>query len=74
MVKYLIYLRDVVVDTSKRGKKATLVKKEISIPAKSFNLKNLIELEQFIRNPKYSFSLRPDKKGGLYVAVAEIEK
>ena len=70
------YLRDMP-EFEKSNEKETLkavVKKELAIPAKTFGVKELKELEAFIRNPKYSFSLKPGKKGGLYVAVSEIEK
>ncbi len=69
------YLRDiseVVIETNKKVKEKA--KKEIILPAKTFGLKELKELETFIKNPKYSFSLKPGKKGALYVAVSEIEK
>ncbi len=49
-------------------------KKAMVLPAKTFGLKELKELERFIKNPNYTFSLKPGKKGGLYVAVSEIEK
>ncbi len=70
------YLRDMP-EFEKIAKKETLkavVKKELAIPAKTFGVKELKELEAFIKNPNYSFSLKPGKKGGLYVAVSEIEK
>lgn len=71
-----IYLRDIL-ELEKIEKKEvvkTTAKKEVVIPAKKFGLKELKELETFIKNPNYSFSLKPDKKGGLYVAVSEIKK
>ena len=40
----------------------------------SFGVKDLIQLEQFIKNPNYSFSLKSAKKGGLYVALEQIQK
>lgn len=49
-------------------------KKEIKIPAKSFGIKDLIKLRDFIHNPNYSLSLKPDKKGGVYVALEQIQK
>ncbi len=70
------YLRDIP-EFEKLDQKETLkavVKKEVAIPAKTFGVKELKELEAFIKNPNYSFSLKPGKKGGLYVAVSEIEK
>src|SRR3989344_1824575 len=50
-----------------------LRKQEIKIPAKSFGIKDLIKLKDFIHNPKYTLSLKPDKKGGLYVALEQIQ-
>lgn len=67
-----IYLRDVGKDEILKQKPAVAVKKEIVIPAKKFSINDLQELEKFIHNPHYSFSLKPDKKGGLYVAVSQI--
>lgn len=70
------YLRDIPELKKKEEKEKIVhvVKKELAIPAKTFGLKELKELETFIKNPNYSFSLKPGKKGGMYVAVSEIKK
>ncbi len=68
------YLRDIEVVEKVVQQKPVAVKKEIAIAAKKFTIKDLKELEKFIHNPNYTFSLKPDKKGGLYVAVAQIQK
>ena len=70
---YLRDLPEVIHETKKKVVKEE-VKKDIALPAKSFGLKELKELETFIKNPNYTFSLKPGKKGGLYVAVSEIKK
>lgn len=49
-------------------------KKEIKIKASSFGIKELMVLREFINNPNYSLSLKPDKRGGLYVALQQIQK
>ena len=49
-------------------------KKEIRIPAKSFGINDLVKLKDFIHNPDYSLSLKPDAKGGLYVALKQVQK
>lgn len=49
-------------------------KKEIKIKASSFGMKELIALRGFINNPNYSLSLKPDRRGGLYVALEQIQK
>ena len=49
-------------------------KKEIRIPAKSFGMDELIKLKDFIHNPNYTLSLKPDEKGGLYVALKQVQK
>ena len=54
--------------------KNILVEKDLKVPAKNFGLKELKELESFIKNPGYSFSLKPGKKGGLYVVGTQIQK
>lgn len=49
-------------------------KKEIRIKAKDFGIKDLLALKDFIHNPNYQLSLKPDSKGGLYVYLREITK
>lgn len=49
-------------------------RKEIRIPAKSFGINDLVKLKDFIHNPDYSLSLKPDEKGGLYVALKQVQK
>lgn len=46
-------------------------KSEINIAAKSFNLKDLIKLKDFIQNPNYSLSFKTNSKGGIYVSLSE---
>lgn len=49
-------------------------KKQIKIAANKFDLKDLILLKDFLYNPDYSLSLKPDSKGGLYVTLQQIKR
>ncbi len=53
----------------KTNKKAVLKK---GAKATSFS-KDLTRLQKYIKNPKYALSLKPNRKGGVYVALNEIE-
>jgi len=68
------YLRDIPQLESITQKQTTVVKakKDMLLPAKTFSVKELKKMEAFIKNPNYSLSLKPGKKGELYVAVSEI--
>lgn len=69
------YLRDIPQlesDIQKQGAPVK-AKRDILLPAKTFSVKELRKMEAFIKNPNYSLSLKPGKKGELYVAVSEIE-
>ncbi len=69
------YLREMNLPQEKKQQVAkTPSKKEIRVKASSFNVKDLVKLKAYIQNPNYSLSLKPDKKGGLYVALSEIQK
>ncbi len=70
------YLRDIPGFEKEEEKEVVkvAVKKEIKIKAQTFGLRELKEWEAYIKNPNYTFSLKPGKKGALYVAIAEIEK
>ncbi len=67
------YLRNIPRLEKTTNQKIDKPKKELLIPAKSFGLTELKQLKKFIKNPDYSFSIKPGKKGGLYVAVSEIQ-
>lgn len=67
------YLRDTPEIVEKKPEKMKMTK-DIAIKAKSFSLRELQQWEKYIKNPNYSFSLKPDKKGILHVAVSEIQK
>jgi len=69
------YLRDIPEFEESQEKEAEkiTIKKELAIPAKTFGLKELRTLETFIKNPNYSFSLKPGRKGGIYVIISEID-
>lgn len=72
------YLRDICLPKiEKRSIKLfqkSTEKKEVKIKASSFGIKELVNLRGFINNPNYSLSLKPDKRGGLYVALEQIQK
>lgn len=46
-------------------------RKAIKIKASSFGMKELMGLRAFINNPNYSISLKPDRRGGLYVSLEQ---
>jgi hypothetical protein len=48
------------------------LEKSVSIPI--FGLNDLVKLQTFINNPKYSFVLKPGKKGGFNVSVGQVQK
>jgi len=67
-----IYQREVYLPKTiqKVNKKAAL-KKKVNLDT---NLsKDIAKIERYIKDPKYDLSLKPNKKGGLYVALNEIE-
>ena len=55
---------------SLKVRKKAILKKD----AKATNFsKDLVKLQKYIKNPKYALSLKPNNKGGVYVALNEIE-
>lgn len=56
----------------KKHAKAT-AKNEAIKTSKSFR-KDLAKIEKYLKNPKYALSLKPNSKGGLYVALNEIKE
>lgn len=72
------YLRDIVLP--KTHKKQTMLlekaisKNEAKLKAKLPHIQDSLKIKNFIKNPNYSLSVRPNKKGGLYVAVNKIEQ
>jgi hypothetical protein len=72
------YLRDIVLP--KTHKKQTLLlekaisRNEAKLKAKLPHIQDSLKIKNFIKNPNYSLSVRPNKKGGLYVAVNKIEE
>ncbi len=49
------------------------VTKELMLPAEKFGLNELKEMETFMANPNYTFSLKPGKNGALYVVISEVK-
>lgn len=68
---YLRDLPELTLETKKRVIKQE-IKKDITTE-KTFGLKELKKIETLIKNPNYSFSLKPTKTGGLYMAISEIK-
>jgi hypothetical protein len=72
------YLRDIVLP--KTHKKQTMLlekalsKNEAKLKAKLPHIQDSLRIKNFLKNPNYSLSLKPNKKGGLYVAVNKIEQ
>ena len=67
-----IYQRDLYLPIIKITHRNAILKKEAKVKS-GLASKNLIKLQGYLKNPKYALSLRPNKKGGLYVALNEIE-
>jgi len=44
------------------------------IPAKSFDIKDLMKLKDFIHNPNYTFAFKINEKGGINVALEQIKR
>ncbi len=47
--------------------------KDESIPAKSFDIKDLMKLKDFIHNPNYTFSFKVNERGGINVIFWQIK-
>ncbi len=73
-----IYLRAIVLPKKHKLKTKKLEKaileNEAKLKAKIPLLKDSTKIKNFLKNPNYSLSLKPNKKGGLYVAVNKIEQ
>ncbi len=69
------YLRTMPLEKKqKHSVKKQSVKQEVDAKEPSFALGDLIKLEKLISSPKYSFSLKSQRKGGLYVALTQNKK
>lgn len=44
------------------------------IPAKSFDIKDLMRLKDFINNPDYTFAFKINEKGGVNVALEQVKR
>lgn len=73
-----VFLRDIVLlKTDKSNVKLfgkALSKNEAKLKVKLPLIQDSIRIKNFIKNPNYSLSLKPSKRGGLYVAVNKIEQ
>ena len=67
-----IYQRDVFLPAVKKTHGYAVLKKETKVTSGHIS-KDLIKLKRYLRNPNYALSLKPNKKGGLYVALNQIQ-
>ncbi len=44
------------------------------IPAKNFDIKDLMRLKDFINNPNYTFAFKVNEKGGINVALEQVKR
>jgi hypothetical protein len=66
------YLRDMYLPTVKKVHQKSALPKEVKATS-TVVAKDLAKLKRYIKNPKYALSLKPNKKGGIHVALNEIE-
>ncbi len=73
-----IFLRDIVLPKTQKTKAKLLEKaillNEAKLKAKLPDIQDSIKIKNFIKNPNYSLSVKPTKKGGLYVVANKIEQ
>jgi len=73
-----IFLRDIVLPKTHKNQAKLLEKailtNEAKLKAKLPHIQDSIRIKNFIKNPNYSLSLKPTKKGGLYVVANKIEQ
>lgn len=73
-----IFLRDIVLPKTHKNKAKLFAKavskNEAKVKSKLPLVQDSIRIKNFIKNPNYSLSLKPTKRGGLYVAVNKIEQ
>ena len=66
------YLRDLYLPITKKVYQKAVLQKEVKTTS-TVVAKDLAKLKRYIKNPKYALSLKPNKKGGIHVALNEIE-
>jgi hypothetical protein len=73
-----IFLRDIVLPKTHKNHVKLLEKviltNEAKLKAKLPDIQDSIKIKNFIKNPNYSLSVKPNKKGGLYVVANKIEQ
>lgn len=73
-----IFLRDIVLPKTHKNHARLLEKviltNEAKLKAKLPDIQDSIKIKNFIKNPNYSLSVKPNKKGGLYVVANKIEQ
>jgi len=67
-----IYQRDLYLPTVKKAYQKAILPREAKATSALVS-KDLLKIKKYLKNPKYALSLKPKKKGGLYVALNEIE-
>ena len=68
-----IYQRDVVISSKPLINTSQKIKHTAKVKQKNF-VKDIKQIEKYLKNEKYGLTVKPNKKGGLYVAFNEITK
>jgi hypothetical protein len=66
-----LYQRELYLPTVKKASQKAVLQKEARATTEIVS-KDLAKLKKYIKNPKYALSLKPNKKGGIHVALNEI--
>ena len=73
-----LYLRDIVLPKTHKNKARNFEKafltNEAKLKAKLPIIQDSVRIKNFIKNPNYSLSVKPAKKGGLYVVANKIDE
>jgi len=69
-----IHQREIYAFTNvKKTQKQAILKKEAKVKNNLLS-KDLMKIKEYLKNPDYALSLKPNRKGGFYVALDEIQK
>ncbi len=72
-----IFLRDIVLPKTQKTKaklEKAILSNEAKLKAKLPLIQDSLRIKNFLKNPDYSLSVKPTKKGGLYVVANKIEQ
>ena len=67
-----LYQRELYLPPAKKASQKAVLQKEVKATS-TVVAKDLAKLKRYIKDPKYALSLKPNKKGGIHVALNEIE-